>query len=52
MLIDIARLDELLGFHTDDTGLHVGAAESLSHVVDELGRLVGTGPQGMTKGAL
>ena len=50
MLIDIARLDELLGFHTDDTGLHVGAAESLSHVVDELGRLIGTGPQGMTKG--
>jgi xanthine dehydrogenase/oxidase len=50
VLIDVAALEELRGFRTDDTGLHVGAAESLSSVVDELGTLVATGPDAITKG--
>jgi xanthine dehydrogenase small subunit len=50
VLIDVARLDELLGFRTDDAGVHVGAAESLSNVVHELDRLIATNPAWATKG--
>ena len=50
VLIDIAGLDELRGFTTGDTGLSIGAGESLSSVVEELGRLVASRPAGLTKG--
>jgi xanthine dehydrogenase/oxidase len=50
VLIDIGQLDELRGFRSDDAGLSIGAAEPLSSVADELGRLVATGARGMTKG--
>lgn len=50
VLIDVARLAELLGFRSDDTGVHIGAAESLSSVVAELDRLIATRPPGTTRG--
>ncbi|HVR41050.1 MAG TPA: FAD binding domain-containing protein, partial [Thermoanaerobaculia bacterium] len=50
VLIDIAQLTELLGFSTDDAGVNIGAAESLSNVVDELQKLIATKPKGKTKG--
>src|SRR5712691_1245913 len=50
VLIDVARLDELLGFRADDAGVHVGAAEWLSNVVHELDRLIATKPAGATTG--
>ena len=50
VLIDVARIPELLGFSSDADGVRIGAAETLSHVIDGLQKLIASRAKAKTKG--
>jgi len=50
ILIDIHAIPNLLGFRDSDSGLEVGAAESLQNVIDELQRVIAKKPKEKTRG--
>ncbi|HEX6642206.1 MAG TPA: FAD binding domain-containing protein, partial [Thermoanaerobaculia bacterium] len=50
VLIDIAQIPELLGFSSDADGVRIGAAETLSNVIDGLQKLIASRAKAKTKG--
>jgi xanthine dehydrogenase/oxidase len=50
ILIDIHAIPDLLGFRQSQSGLEIGAAESLQNVIDELQRVIATKPPEKTRG--
>ena len=50
ILIDIHAIPSLLGFRDSDSGLEIGAAESLQNVIDELQRVIAKKPKEKTRG--
>jgi len=50
VLIDIHAIPDLLGFRESSEGLAIGAAESLSNVIDELQRVIATRSKDKTRG--